>query len=148
MLPTENAHVASQLRNQIYYSLDNELLTTALFHAGRLHGYDPRNGDSAHLIALCHYRLGQYRAAYDYSREKGYRGTHLGCAYIFAQSCLALQKFQEGTTALDRARGLWALRNHWGKQGMMLHGVVTYMYQLNTRKLLDAMFPMPRLSTS
>ncbi|KAF2673637.1 TPR-like protein [Microthyrium microscopicum] len=107
---TDNPYIAAQLRNLVYYSLDNELLQTALFHAGRLHGVEPRNPDSAHLIALCHYRMGQYKAAYDYSKLKGGQGGHLGCAYIFAQSCLALQRFGEGATALDRTRGLWAAR--------------------------------------
>lgn len=111
----ESPHVATQLRNLIHYSLDNELVQTALFHAGRLHGLDPRNGDAAHLIALCHFRMGQYRAAYDYSREKGLRGVHLGCAYIFAQACLILGKQIEGATALDRARGFWVTRNHWSQ---------------------------------
>lgn len=115
MHASENPHVATQLRNQVYYALDNDILGTALFHAGRLHGLDPRNGDAAHLIALCHYRMGQYKAAYDYSRDKGLRGVHLGCSYIFAQSCLALQRYVEGTTALERAKGLWTMRNHWSK---------------------------------
>jgi anaphase-promoting complex subunit 3 len=113
MHAADSPHVAAQLRNLIYYSLDNELLQTALFHAGRLHGLDSRNGDSAHLIALCHFRMGQYKASYDYSREKGLRGVHLGCAYVFAQSCLVLGKQMEGATALERAKGFWATRNHW-----------------------------------
>ena len=111
----DTACVAAQLRQLVYYSLDNELLQTALFHAGRLHGLDTRNGDAAHLMALCHYRLGQYKAAYDYSREKGLRGLHLGCAYIFAQSCFMLQRYIDGITALDRARAFWATRNHWSE---------------------------------
>jgi anaphase-promoting complex subunit 3 len=115
MLISENPFVGAQLRNLVYYSLDNELLSTALFHASRLHGLDARNGDAAHLISLCHFRLGQYKAAYDYSRDKGLRGQHLGCSFIFAQSCLSLQRYTEGITALDRSRGLWAVRNHWSE---------------------------------
>jgi anaphase-promoting complex subunit 3 len=117
---TENPHVAAQLRNLVYYSLDNDLPQTALFHAGRLHGLDCRNGDAAHLMALCHFRMGQYKAAYDYSRDKGLRGLHLGCSYIFAQSCLALQRYVEGMTALERSRNQWTSRNHWSTQLMKL----------------------------
>jgi anaphase-promoting complex subunit 3 len=120
MHAAENPHVASQLRNLVYYSLDNELLSNALFHAGRLHGIDSRNGDASHLIALCHFRMGQYKAAYDYSRDKGIRGLHLGCSYIFAQACLALQRYAEGITALERSKGLWVSRNHWSMSDMSI----------------------------
>jgi anaphase-promoting complex subunit 3 len=115
LIMSENPCISAQLRSLIYYSLDNEHLQNALFHAGRLHGLDPRNGDAAHLLALCHFRLGQYKSAYDYSRDKGMRAQHLGCAYIFAQASLALGKFGDGITALERSRGLWATRNHWNR---------------------------------
>jgi anaphase-promoting complex subunit 3 len=36
----------------------------------------------------------------------------MGCAYVFAQACLLLEKYQEGIHALERARGLWIARNH------------------------------------
>ncbi|KAK8234635.1 hypothetical protein HDK77DRAFT_318271 [Phyllosticta capitalensis] len=109
------SHVATQLRQLVFYHLDNDLTQNALFTAGRLHGQDPRSADAAHLFALCHLRLGNLKAAYDYSREKGFRGHHLGCAYVFAQACLGLQRYHEGITALDRARGFWGGRNHWNK---------------------------------
>ena len=116
MHQSDNPCVASQLRNLVYYALDNELPQLALFHAGRLHGLNPNNGDYAHLMALCHFRMGQYKAAYDYSRDKGVRGHHLGCSYIFAQACLPLQRYMEGINALERARGYWAARNHWSRR--------------------------------
>jgi anaphase-promoting complex subunit 3 len=113
MSPT-NPHIALQLRQLVYYHLDNDLLQNALFLAGRLHGLEPRSAEAAHLLALCNLRLGRLKAAYDYSREKGLRGMHLGCAYVFAQACLALERYADGIGALDRARGLWAGRNHFG----------------------------------
>ena len=106
-----NPHTAAQLRRQICYHLDNDLLQNALFFAGRLHALDPRSGDAAHLLALCHLKLGQLKAAYDYSREKGFRGQHLGCAYVFARASLSLEKYQDGILALERSRGHWAARN-------------------------------------
>lgn len=107
--------IAIQLRQLIYYHLDNGLEDNALFLAGRLHGLDPRNPDASHLLALCNFRLGRLKAAYDHAKDKGSRGQHLGCAYVFAQACLALEKHTEGIVALDRARGLWAARNHWSE---------------------------------
>ncbi|OCL14176.1 TPR-like protein [Glonium stellatum] len=110
-----NTCVAAQLRQLIYYHLDNDLLENALFLAGRLHGLESRSPDAAHLLALCHLRLGRLKAAYDYSRDKGLRGQHLGCAFVFAQACLGLERLADGIAALDRARGLWGGRNHWNK---------------------------------
>ena len=110
-----NHHVVSQLRQLIYYHLDCNILDSALFMAGRLHAYEPRAAEAAYLLALCHLRLGQLQAAYDYSKNAGSRGAHLGCAYVFAQACLGLGKYTEGVMALERSKGLWATRNSWSK---------------------------------
>lgn len=107
--------VASQLHQLIFYHLDNDFLQNALFFAGRLHGLEPRSPDTAHLLALCYLKLGHFKAAYDYSRDSRLRGNHLGCAFVFAQACLALERYQDGTVALEKCRGLWAVRNHWSK---------------------------------
>ncbi|GLA21021.1 anaphase-promoting complex subunit cdc27 [Aspergillus niger] len=109
------AHISSQLRQLIYYHLDNNLVRNALFLAGRLHAYEPRAAESSYLLSLCHLQSGQVKAAYDYSKNFGWRGTHLGCAYVFAQACLDLGKYPEGITALERSKGLWSTKNHWGK---------------------------------
>ena len=109
-----NPHIISQLRQLIYYHLDCNLIRNALFIAGRLHAYEPRSSEAAYLLATCHLRLGQLKAAYDNSRNSGSRGTHLGCSYVFAQACLGLEKYVEGVTALDRSKGLWSTRNSWG----------------------------------
>ncbi len=113
-MPPANPHIISQLRQLIYYHLDCNLLRNALFAAGRLHAYEPRSSEAAYLLALCHLRLGQLKAAYDNSRNSGSRGTHLGCSYVFAQACLGLERYVEGVTALDRSKGLWSSRNTWG----------------------------------
>lgn len=114
-MPPPNPHIISQLRQLIYYHLDCNLLRNALFLAGRLHAYEPRSSEAAYLLALCHLRLGQLKAAYDSSRNSGSRGTHLGCSYIFAQACLGLERYVEGVTAIDRSKGLWSARNSWGR---------------------------------
>lgn len=110
------AGVNAQLRQLIHYHLDNGLLDNALFCAGRLHALEPRNQDAAHLLALCNLRLGRYKAAFDYSRPKGGHAQHLGCAYVFAQACLALERYDQGAQALEKARGLWQGRNHWSER--------------------------------
>ena len=114
MPPTTN-HIASQLRQLIYYNLDCNLLRNALFLAGRLTACESKLPEAAYLQALCHFRLGQFRAAYDSCKILGSKGTHLGCSYIFAQTCLALEKYLEGIHALERSKGLWSVRNNWNK---------------------------------
>lgn len=111
--------VPGQLRQLIHYHLDNGFNENAVFLAGRLHALDPRNQDSAHLLALCNLRLGRYKAAHDYSKPRSNQTQHLGCAYVFAQACLALERCEAGAHALERTRGQWAGRNHWSKH----HGV-------------------------
>lgn len=104
-------HLSAQLRQLIYYHLDNNLLKNAAFLAGRLHALDHRNQDSIHLLALCHQRLGQNKAAYDCTKHVAIKGSHLGCCYVFAQACLAIGKVADGIHALERARPLWEARS-------------------------------------
>lgn len=133
--------VVTQLHQIIFYHLDNDLLQNALFFAGRLHGLDPRSPDTAHLLAHCHLKLGHFKAAYDYSRDSRLRGNHLGCAFVFAQSCLALERYQDGAVALEKCRGLWAVRNHWSKSlGLEGKGIGMWINrdtQINIQKILE-----------
>ncbi len=114
-MPPTNPHIIVQLRQLIYYHLDNGLFNNALFLAERLHAYEPRSSDAFYLVALCHLRLGQLKAAYDGSRNSGSRGTHLGCSYVFAQACLGLGRYVEGISAIERSQGHWAARNNWSQ---------------------------------
>ena len=110
------AGVNPQLRHLVHYHLDNNFLENALFFATRLLALEPRNGDATHLVALCNLRLGRYKAAFDYAKPKALaQQQHLGCAYVFAHACLGLERFDLGVQALEKARGLWAGRNHWSK---------------------------------
>lgn len=104
-------HLCAQLRQLIYYHLDNNLLKNAVFLAGRLHALDHRNQDSIHLLALCHQRLGQHKAAYDCTKHVATKGSHLGCSYVFAQACLAIGKITDGIHALEKSRSLWEGRS-------------------------------------
>ncbi|KAL2803015.1 protein bima [Aspergillus granulosus] len=109
------SHIASQLRQLIYYHLDNNMVRNALFLAGRLHAYEPRTSEASYLLALCYLQSGQVKAAWETSRNFGTRGTHLGCSYVYAQACLDLGKYPDGINALERSKALWASRNHWNK---------------------------------
>ncbi|KAH6654616.1 hypothetical protein BKA67DRAFT_535929 [Truncatella angustata] len=109
--------VTGQLRQLVYYHLDNINYENALFYAERLGAHDPRSSETAYLVALCYFRLGDYRTAYDFSKPLGYRGVHLGCAYIFAQSCLVLDRYRDGIAALEKSRGLWTNKFSFGKHG-------------------------------
>ncbi|TAQ86060.1 hypothetical protein B7494_g5607 [Chlorociboria aeruginascens] len=110
-----NPCITNQLRQLIYYHIDNNLLSNALFFAERLAAYDHRSTESAYLVALSHLRLGDEASAYEYAKPAGLRGTHLGCAYVFAQACLALEKYKDGIVALEKSRGLWGGKNSFGK---------------------------------
>lgn len=108
------AQLTTQLRQIIWYHLDNESHENALFFAGRLHAIDPRNPDSVHILALCHLRCGQAKAAYDQCRPLALKREHLGCSYVFAQSCLVLEAFADGIAALERVRSLWEAKSSSG----------------------------------
>lgn len=90
------------------------MLPTALFAAERLNAYDPKGGDSVHLLALCLYRDGQYQAAESLTKN-WFR--HLGCAYIHAQCCLKLGngKESQGVNALETCRRQWSGSSTWSK---------------------------------
>ena len=114
-MSSTNHACANQLKHLVYYNLDLNLLDTALFMAGRLLAYEPRASEAAYLVALCNLRLHRYKLAYEHSKTSGTRGTHIGCAYVFAQACLSLGSYQEGAHALERLKAQWKGRNNWGK---------------------------------
>jgi len=114
MGPSSTA-ITAQLRQMVYYHLDHHSYDNALFFSERLAAHDPRSGESAYLLALCHYRAGDYRSAYEISKAAGYRGVHLNCAYIFAQTCLVIERYKDGITALEKSRSLWSHKSSFGK---------------------------------
>lgn len=109
-------HISSQLRQLIYYHLDNNLLRNALFLAGRLHAFEPRSSEAAYLLSHCLLQSGQPKHAWEVCRNAGSRGTHLGCAYVYAQACLDLGNYMEGITALERSKPQWTSKNNWSEQ--------------------------------
>ncbi|EGX89269.1 20S cyclosome subunit (BimA/Nuc2/Cdc27), putative [Cordyceps militaris CM01] len=119
MAPSLTA-VSGLLRQVIQHHLDNSSYDNALFFAERFVAQDPRSSEATHLYALCHLRLGDYRSAYDVGKPMGYRGTNLGCAWVFAQACLSLERFKDGITALEKSRILWSSKGSLGKNGALL----------------------------
>ncbi|KAK5170300.1 anaphase-promoting complex subunit cdc27 [Saxophila tyrrhenica] len=98
------------LTQQIQHHLDTDLLDTANFLAGRLHALEPRNPDSAHLLALTYIRLRRFKAAADSAQKFGSNGRHLGCAYTYAQACLQLGRNTEGAGAMEKSKALWTAK--------------------------------------
>lgn len=111
-----NTYVTDQLRRQIRSMLQNDLFQNALSLSERLLAYDHKSAESQYLLAQSHFRLGDHRSAYDAAKSNGLRGLHLGCAYVFAQVALVLEKHKEGIHALEKARELWTGRNSFGRQ--------------------------------
>ncbi|GJN66640.1 anaphase-promoting complex subunit cdc27 [Purpureocillium lilacinum] len=109
------AAVGGLLRQVIHYHLDNAAYDNALFFSERLAAQDPKSGEATYLYALCHLRVGDYRSAYDVGKPLGYRGLNLNCAWVFAQACLALERYKDGIVALEKSRGLWSQKCSIGK---------------------------------
>ncbi|ERF70530.1 Protein bimA [Endocarpon pusillum Z07020] len=115
MSPSTNPYIVSQLRSQIYYHLDNNLVRNALFLASRLASYEPRSPEAAYLLSLCQLQSGQIKGAWETTRVHASRAIHLGCCYIYGQASLELGRYVEGITALERARPLWLNKNSWNQ---------------------------------
>ena len=103
--------LTQQVRQFIWYHLDNDMVNNALFLAGQLYAMDTRNPGSVHLLSLCHFRAGQHKSAYDQCRNWSQKREHLGCAYVFAKACLELGRYVEGISALEKTRSLWENRS-------------------------------------
>jgi anaphase-promoting complex subunit 3 len=106
-----SAAIGGLLRHVIHYHLDNSSYSNALFFAERYVAQDPKSTEAAYLVALSHLRLRDFRSAYDLSKPYGYRAIHLGCVWVFAQACLALERYKDGITAMEKSRPSWTYKN-------------------------------------
>ncbi|KAK1637334.1 tetratricopeptide [Colletotrichum phormii] len=114
MAPT-SAAITGLLRQVVYYHVDNSAYENALFFAERLSAQDPKSSESAHLLALCHLRLGDHRTAFEVSRPSASRGTNLGAAWVFAHACVKMERYKDGINALEKAREKWIGKTNMGK---------------------------------
>ncbi|KAI6279658.1 anaphase-promoting complex subunit cdc27 [Pyricularia oryzae] len=132
---SSGANVAALLRHAVLYHLDNSAHENALFFAERLAAQDPRSPESAFLLALCHFRLGDFLSAHDASKDDlkgaGLRSLHIGRAYIFAQSCLALERYRDGAIALERCRPQWPHKTTFGKHTASTRSLIPDAAALN-----------------
>lgn len=110
MAPT-NPYTTVYLQHLIYYCLDNSILPSAVFLAQRLQASEPASPDASHLLSLCYLRSNRLSLAAECSGAFASNGQHIGCAYIFAQCCKALGRFQDGIVALEPWKG--QKTNHW-----------------------------------
>ncbi|KKA28287.1 hypothetical protein TD95_001842 [Thielaviopsis punctulata] len=110
-----NMAISGCLRQVIYYHLDNFSYGDALFFAEKLSAQDPRSPESAYLLALAHFRNGDFRSAYDASRSHATRGTSVCSSWIFAQSCFHLERWRDGINALEKIRGIVTQRSSIGQ---------------------------------
>lgn len=107
--------ISNLLRQNVYYHLDNNSHENALFFAEKLAAQDPKASESTHLLSLCHFRLGDYRSSYDFSRQSACRASNLGSVWVFAQSCLKLERHREGIAVLEKSRERWTNKSNLGK---------------------------------
>ncbi|PHH53553.1 Protein bimA [Ceratocystis fimbriata CBS 114723] len=114
MAPSNTA-ISGCLRQVVYYHLDNFSYENALFFAEKLSAQDPRSPDSSYLLALAHYHNADFRSAYEVSRSHAARGTNICSAWIFAQSCLQLERWRDGINALEKIRNVVVQRNSIGQ---------------------------------
>lgn len=108
------------MEQAVLYCLDNGFLDSAVFHAEQLHHTDTANHNSRFLYGLCCIRAGQIAKAHNLTQAV----RHLGCAYIYAQTCLSLRLYKDGVLALLSVQSSWTSTSHF------------YNHTESTRRLL------------
>ncbi|ROT35933.1 TPR-like protein [Sodiomyces alkalinus F11] len=110
-----SATITNLLRQVVYYHLDNNSYENALFFAEKLNAQDPRSSESAHLLALSHFRLGDIRSAFEISRPAATKGSNLGALWVYAQSSLRLERYREGISILEKTKDRWSGKSNLGR---------------------------------
>lgn len=95
------------LANQIWQCLDLEFLDGSEILAEQLVANED-SPDTRYLLAHVQYRKGQYDSAIMTCKQSL---DHPGCVWVYAQSCLRLERASDGMKALDTSRKLWDLGN-------------------------------------
>jgi anaphase-promoting complex subunit 3 len=91
------------MEQAVLYSLDNGCIDSALFLSEQLYHNDKLNHNSRYLHALCLLRAGQTTQAHLLTQAV----KHLGCAYIYARTCLSLKTFKAGISAILSVKSSW-----------------------------------------
>lgn len=108
------------MEQAVLYSLDNGFLSSAVFLSEQLHHSDTSNDNSRFLHSLCLIRAGEISKAHHLTKAV----KHLGCAYIYAQTCLTLKTYKAGILALQSVQSSWSSTSHF------------YNHTESTRRLL------------
>ncbi|CCG81389.1 Anaphase-promoting complex subunit 3 [Taphrina deformans PYCC 5710] len=108
------------MEQAVLYSLDNGFLHSAVFLSEQLYYVDKLNDNSRFLHGLCLLRSRQTNKAHLICQAI----KHLGCAYIYARTCLVLKKYKAGITALLSVQQYWHSTSHF------------YNHTESTRRLL------------
>lgn len=108
------------MEQAVLYALDNGFLESAVFLSEQLHHADSTNDNTRFLHGLCLLRAGELNKAHLLTQAV----KHLGCAFVFARTCLALKTYKAGVLALLAVTSSWSSTSHF------------YNHTESTRRLL------------
>lgn len=91
------------MEQAILYSLDNGFLDSAVLLSEQLYYTDLLSSHARFLHGLCLFRAREFQKAHLLTHNV----RHLGCAYIFAQTCLVLKRYKQGISALVAVQAMW-----------------------------------------
>lgn len=97
------------MEQAVLYSLDNDCIDSALFLSEQLHHSDKSNHYHLFLHALCLLRAGHTYKAHLLTQAT----RHLGCAYVYAKTCLTTKSHKAGIAALVALQSIWQGTSHF-----------------------------------
>lgn len=93
----------NQLAASFWHAIDYNLIPTAAFTVERMLAIDP-SPENVHLHALVLDRQGRHKAVLMATKT---HLSHIGCLYLYAESCLKLQKHADGARVLEAGKKTW-----------------------------------------
>lgn len=90
----------NQLAASFWHAIDYNLIPTAAFTVERMLAIDP-SSENVHLHALVLDRQGRHKAVLMATKT---HLSHIGCLYLYAESCLKLQKHADGARVLEAGK--------------------------------------------
>lgn len=93
----------NQLAASFWHAIDYNLIPTAAFTVERMLAIDP-SAENVHLHALVLDRQGRHKAVLMATKT---HLAHMGCLYLYAESCLKLQKHADGARVLEAGKKTW-----------------------------------------
>lgn len=93
----------NQLTASFWHAIDFNLIPTAAFTVERMLAIDPC-AENVHLHALVLDRQDRHKAVLMATKT---HLSHMGCLYLYAESCLKLQKHADGARVLEAGKKSW-----------------------------------------